>query len=264
MIFSVIVVCLNAGEKLHKTIESILCQTETDYEILVKDGGSEDGSVQAIKAEDRISVYCEKDTGIYDAMNQALLHARGDYVCFLNCGDYFENELVLQRGREQSGQKRGRRPTSFYGIIRERQTGAMVQSNPTLDDFACYRNLPCHQACFYDRRLFGSRQFELRYQVRADYEHFLWCLYQAQAAAVYMPVTVASYEGGGYSESRTGKRQSKREHREIVARYLPKKKARRYRLVMILTLAPLRTWAAGNPATAGIYQAVKKRIYKER
>jgi glycosyltransferase involved in cell wall biosynthesis len=45
MTFSIIVVCLNAGEKLQQTIESILCQTEQDFEIIVKDGGSTDGSV---------------------------------------------------------------------------------------------------------------------------------------------------------------------------------------------------------------------------
>lgn len=264
MTFSIIVVCLNAGEKLHKTIESILCQTETDYEIVVKDGGSTDGSVDDLKADDKISVYCEKDRGIYDAMNQALRHVRGDYICFLNCGDYFDDEKVLQEVKKQIVQNKSSRPVIFYGNIRERRTGALVQSNPVLDDFACYRNLPCHQACFYSKRLFDSRLFDLRYKVRADYEHFLWCLYVAKAAAVYMPVTVASYEGGGYSESKRGKRQSVREHKEIVVKYIPRNTVRKYRLVMLLTLAPLRTWIAGNPVTAGVYQEVKKRVYKGR
>ncbi len=249
---------------MHKTIESILCQTETDYEIVVKDGGSTDGSVDGLKADGKISVYCEKDRGIYDAMNQALRHVRGDYICFLNCGDYFDDGKVLQEVKKQIAQNKSSRPVIFYGNIRERRTGALVQSNPALDDFACYRNLPCHQACFYDRRLFDSRLFDLKYKVRADYEHFLWCLYVAKAAAVYMPVTAASYEGGGYSESKRGKRQSAREHREIVVKYIPKNKVQKYRLVMLLTLAPLRTWIARNPVTAGVYQKVKKRVYKGR
>lgn len=264
MTFSIIVVCLNAGEKLHKTIKSILCQTETDYEIVVKDGGSTDGSVCALETDDKIRVYCEKDQGIYDAMNQAIRYVRGDYICFLNCGDYFDDEKVLQEVKKQIVQNKSGRPVIFYGNIRERRTGALVQSNPVLDDFACYRNLPCHQACFYDKKLFDSRLFDLKYKVRADYEHFLWCLYEARAATVYMPITVASYEGGGYSESKTGKKQSVREHKEIVVKYIPKNAVRKYRLVMILTLAPLRTWIAGNPVTAGLYQEVKKRVYKGR
>lgn len=264
MTFSIIVVCLNAGEKLHKTIESILSQTETDYEIFIKDGGSTDGSLEALEPNDKIKVHCERDEGIYSAMNQALRRVQGDYICFLNCGDYFNNEKVLQRVKKQILQRKDSRPAIFYGNIRDRRTGAMVQSNPVLDDFACYRNLPCHQACFYDRELFGIRLFSSEYKVRADYEHFLWCLYDAKAAAVYMPLTVASYEGGGYSESKTGKRRSRWEHKRIVVKYFPKSKVRKYRLVMLVTLAPLRTWIAGNPKTAGMYQKVKKRVYKIR
>lgn len=264
MTFSIIVVCMNAGKKLHRTIESILSQTETDYEILVKDGGSTDGSVEALKPNDKIRVHCEKDEGIYSAMNQALRRVQGDYICFLNCGDYFYDEKVLQRVKRKIMQSKDDRPAIFYGNIRERRTGTKVQSNPVIDDFACYRNLPCHQACFYDKKLFSIRLFNSQYRVRADYEHFLWCFYEAKAKAVYMPLTIASYEGGGFSESKIGKRLSKREHKEIVARYIPKKKARKYRLFMILTLAPLRTWIAGNPKTAGMYQKIKKRVYKGR
>ena len=268
MTFSIIVVCLNAGDKLHKTIESILSQTESDYEIVVKDGGSTDGSVKTLLTDDKMRVYCEADTGIYNAMNQALAHAKGEYVCFLNCGDYFYDRTVLKQVRQQLDKVQGRLSQTenqamhiFYGNIMERKTGTLVQSNPVLDDFACYRNLPCHQACFYDRRLFDIRGFDTKYKVRADYEHFLWCLYEAKAKAVYMPLTVASYEGGGYSETKTGLKRSRQEHREIVGKYIPANKVRKYRLTMLLTLAPLRTWIAGNKVTAGIYQKLKSKIY---
>lgn len=282
MFFSIIVVCLNAGEKLHETVESIRRQTEQDYEIIIKDGMSTDkltteyltGMEQDSVSDSRIRVYRnEKDSGIYDAMNQAVKYIRGDYVFFLNCGDYFYDEQVLLRVREQI-EKRGRAgrenlgcdreyvPHIFYGNICERMTGTMVQSNPVVDDFACYRNLPCHQACFYEAVLMRERTFDTRYRVRADYEHFLWCYYKGGAKPVYMPVTVALYEGGGFSETGENKRRSKQEHKEIVSKYIPALKAFRYRMIMMLTLAPLRTWIAGNPATAGIYQTVKKKIYR--
>ena len=268
MTFSIIVVCLNAGDKLHKTIESIFNQTESDYEIVVKDGGSTDDSVKTLLPDDKLRVYCEADKGIYDAMNQAVAHAKGDYICFLNCGDYFYDKKVLSRVKQQAEQLIGQQMRApqqnahiLYGNILERKTGTLVQSNPVLDDFACYRNLPCHQACFYDRRLFDVRGFDTKYKVRADYEHFLWCLYEAKAKAVYMPLTVASYEGGGYSETKTGLKHSRQEHREIVGKYIPAKKVRKYRMTMLFTLAPLRTWLAGNKVTAGVYQKIKKTIY---
>lgn len=279
MTFSIIVVCLNGGEKLHRTIESILGQTEKDYEIIVKDGGSTDGSVEQLVTGGMLRIYREKDSGIYDAMNQAVKHAAGEYIFFLNCGDYFYQKDVLAKvkdmiehddstgqtsdGSLQKIRENERRPRIFYGNIRERMTGALVQSNPRIDDFACYRNVPCHQACFYDRRLFGSRGFDIRYLVRADYEHFLWCFYKAKACMVYLPVTVASYEGGGFSETRENVRRSAREHRQIVCRYMPPGKVLRYRFYMIVTLAPVRTYLADDPVTAGMYQTIKRKIYEK-
>lgn len=265
MTFSIIVVCRNAGEKLHKTIESIRRQTEDDYEIIVQDGFSTDGSVEWLavrKAAKDLRIFREKDTGIYDAMNRAVAHASGRYLFFLNCGDYFEDETVLARVKQEIARSDGSgRLQIFYGNIRERATGALVMSNPKIDDFACYRNVPCHQACFYDRRLLKKRGFRICYQVRADYEHFLWCYYRARASMHYMPLTVASYEGDGFSETRENKRRSTVEHAHIVKKYMSGGQIFGYRLIMFVTLAPLRTYLAKNEATAELYQKIKRRIY---
>lgn len=277
MTFSIIVVCLNAGEGLRGTVESILRQSEQDYEIIIKDGGSTDELTQKYLEQyaggtcaepasgtfekERIRLYVSKDKGIYDAMNQAVRYVRGDYVLFLNCGDSFYDDEVLTRVGEQI-EKYTESRYIFYGNIYERKTKTMVQSNPAIDDFACYRNVPCHQACFYAAQLVREKAFGLRYLVRADYEHFLWCIYEGKAKTVYMPVTVALYEGGGFSETRENRRRSKREHREIVKKYMPAARVRRYRMIMLLTLAPLRTWIAGNPVTAGIYQTLKRKLYQ--
>lgn len=260
MTFSIIVVCYNAGSKLQKTIESIRRQTEKDYEIIVKDGLSTDGSVEALSPEENMKVFCRKDKGIYDAMNQAVEHAVGRYLFFLNCGDYFQDETVLARVKQEI-EKKDRKPRILYGNILERSTGAYVMSNPQIDDFACYRNVPCHQACFYDRRLLKKRGFRICYKVRADYEHFLWCYYRARASMDYMPVTIVSYEGGGFSETKENKRCSAVEHAHIVSKYMSRKQIMQYRLVLFLTLAPLRTYLASNQVTAGIYQGLKRRVY---
>ena len=283
MTFSIIVVCLNAGEKLRETVDSIRNQTEHDYEIIIKDGGSTDETtVRYIEKNlagtavpgDQIRFFTEKDTGIYDAMNQAVRHVQGEYVLFMNCGDRFYDEHVLERVKEQidqTGKKRRMQGSQtmpryiFYGNIYEQQTDTLVPSNPTIDDFACYRNVPCHQACFYDAGLLRKKAFDTDYVVRADYEHFLWCYYIAHAETVYMPVTVALYEGGGFSETRENEKRSRREHSKIVGKYMPASKVRKYRLIMLVTLAPVRTWIARNAVTAGIYQTVKRRlIYRKK
>lgn len=266
MTFSIIVVCYNAGEKLHKTIESIRRQTEKDYEIIVEDGLSTDGSVEKLIPGEDLKIFRERDEGIYDAMNRAVSRASGAYLFFLNCGDYFEDETALARVRhfikiDSSSQKRKLPPAIFYGNIRERATGAAVMSNPRIDEFACYRNVPCHQACFYDRRLLAKRGFRICYRVRADYEHFLWCYYRAHALMHYMPVTVVSYEGGGFSETKENKRRSAAEHRYIVRKYMSAGKIFTYRLILLFTLAPLRTYLASNEKTAAAYQGLKRRLY---
>lgn len=266
MTFSIIVVCRNAGEKLHKTIASILCQTEDDYEIIVQDGFSTDGSVERLAVEnagDNFKIFREKDTGIYDAMNRAVAHASGKYVFFLNCGDYFQDETVLAQVTKEIARTDERKgPAIFYGNIFERSTGALVMSNPKIDGFACYRNVPCHQACFYDRRLLKKRGFRIGYKIRADYEHFLWCYYKVHAAMYYMPVTVASYEGNGFSETRENKRRSLVEHAHIVGKYMSRGQIIKYRLILLATLSPIRTYLAQNPATAELYQKIKRRMYK--
>ncbi len=272
MLFSIITVCLNAGEKLKESVESLLLQTTADYELIVKDGGSTDGSVELLEADlgesslpDGVSVRVihKTDSGIYDGMNQALQEARGSYVYFLNCGDLLHDDRVLEKVKDRilSEKDAGGRPRIFYGHVKETGSGQTVCANPKLDDFALFRNIPCHQACFYDRRLFEQRQFDLSYRVRADYEHFLWCHYAADAEMIPMDLVVADYEGGGYSESEEGRKISAKEHRQVTDLYLPAGKAALYRLLMILTLQPLRERLSKDPSTAGAYQALKRLAY---
>lgn len=280
--FSIIVVSLNPGERLRKTLDSIRGQSFGDYEVILKDGGSKDCSLKQLQEEgyfeyeERIRVIEKKDSGIYDGMNQALSYSRGQYVQFLNCGDLFYSSKVLEevffcitgqdgrksaeRLQEKSGEEKDS-PVIYYGNQYNQVQKTMVYSAPKINDFTCYRNVPCHQVCFYDRRLFQKRGYELTYKVRADYEHFLYSIYEEGAKGITMPVVVASYEGGGFSETKENRRCSAREHSRIVKKYLGKKKACWYRLLLWLTLAPVRTKIAENPRLSKGYHKVKNMLY---
>lgn len=297
--FSIVVVSLNPGERLKKTLNSITDQTYTDYEVILKDGGSTDGSLERLQKQgyfenkNQIRIIQKEDKGIYDGMNQAVNYVNGRYVQFLNCGDYFYSETVLEEAagfitedktgsvgissREEvdsvdtaPAKQQGdfaieavEKPrVIYYGNQYHQLQNAVVYSAPQINDFTCYRNVPCHQVCFYDYRLFEKRAYELKYRVRADYEHFLYSIYEEKAFGVSMPVIVASYEGGGFSETKENRRQSAKEHKEITEKYLGKAKVLKYRMIMWLTLAPIRTRIAENPALSGIYNAVKSRIYR--
>ena len=290
--FSIVVVALNPGERLRKTLESIENQTFMDYEVILKDGGSTDGSLHKLKrggyfdGKNQIVIQQKEDKSIYDGMNQAVSFVKGRYVLFLNCGDYFYSDTVLQEVAEFIETERKKKvnvfmdgvmpkehekisieaveqqPMIFYGNQYNRQQETIVYSAPQMNDFTCYRNVPCHQVCFYDYRLFEKRAYELQYKVRADYEHFLYSIYEENAKAVSMPVIVVSYEGGGYSETKENRKRSALEHREITTKYLGKAKVWKYRFVMWITLAPLRTMIAESPALAGVYNGLKNFIYK--
>jgi len=273
--FSILIVSLNPGDKLVETMRSVIKQSYGDYEVVIKDGGSGDGSLQALRAyldqqgcRDRARILEQPDTGIYEGMNQAARAARGEYLYFLNCGDAFASDGALARAAEEIGRCAGREARHgtesriFYGDIYDALRGQVVASNPHMDDFACYRNVPCHQACIYHHSLFEERGYEPGYRVRADYEHFLWCYFRRDARPRYIPVTLASYEGGGFSETPENRKRSAREHREITALYMGRGQRLKYRLLLLVTLAPLRTRMAESPVWSGFYNRCKKFLYR--
>lgn len=284
MKFSIITVSLNSGERLKTTLNSIFSQTCQDYEVIVKDGGSTDGSVDALKnagnaSYTKVRFYREKDTGIYDAMNQAVQYASGEYVIFLNCGDVFADEKVLEHTAEAiensrlSGQNRENDSCEkeagaaserkiFYGDTYGEKRDVVIASAPEITGFTCYRNIPCHQSCFYSRQLCLDKPYDLQYKIRADYDHFLWCFYRGQAQFIHMGFAVSSYEGGGFSEKKENQQLDTREHKQITSTYMGKGELLKYKAIMAVTLAPLRRRMAESEAFAGIYHKIKEKMYR--
>ena len=268
--FSIIVVALNPGKKLKKTLDSIVSQSFTNYEVIIKDGGSKDGSLETLEKEGffdtrpSFRIVRQGDKSIYDGMNQAVKLAHGRFVQFLNCGDLFYNSKVLEMTAEQillREQYEGRKLRIFYGNQYNQLQDSIVYSSPQINDFTCYRNVPCHQVCFYDTALFQERAYDLRYRVRADYEHFLYSIYDRKAEGVWIPVVVASYEGGGFSETQENRKRSAGEHKEITVQYLGRKKVWKYGMIMALTLAPVRTKMAESPTLSKLYNGIKNAVY---
>ena len=97
MRITIIVVTLNSGKYISRCIESIISQSYHDIQILVKDGGSVDNTLELLANYPEIKLIVSEDNGIYDAMNQAVPHVDGDILTFLNSDDYFTDGMVLQR-----------------------------------------------------------------------------------------------------------------------------------------------------------------------
>lgn len=96
-LFSLITVCFNAKDALIRTMESVRMQDCTDYEHLVIDGGSQDGTREALQAisSHQLHWISEPDNGLYDAMNKGLRLAKGQFVWFVNAGDLLEGPTIL-------------------------------------------------------------------------------------------------------------------------------------------------------------------------
>src|SRR5690348_17657794 len=101
---SIITINLNNVKGLQKTMESVFAQTFTDYEYIIIDGGSTDGSVSEIKKHQNKLVYwiSENDKGIYNAMNKGIVKANGEYILFMNSGDYLYTDNTIKEVFQKS------------------------------------------------------------------------------------------------------------------------------------------------------------------
>ncbi|MFZ4543200.1 MAG: glycosyltransferase family 2 protein [Saprospiraceae bacterium] len=154
---TVITICFNAEQFIERTLQCVVNQSYGDYEYLIQDGGSTDGTMALVEKyrTDKFSVYSEKDKGIYDALNKAVGHARGDYVCFLHAGDVFYNNDTLKDIFEKVDN-----PDFIYGdtIIRNEKTGmtrSWYKRKPAEMEFS-YKSflngmVVCHQSMIVKR-----------------------------------------------------------------------------------------------------------------
>ncbi len=286
--FVIVVVCLNPGEKLKGTLDSIFGQSYKDYRVIIKDGLSSDGALQKLEDEAYfegrpVEIIKKVDKSIYDAMNQAAEYIKRPenkekriLVQFLNCGDTFHSEDVLSKVADfvekeadsPANKANAGQLSIFYGNSYNLKTDCFVTSSPSLSEFALYRNYPCHQTCFYDAELLDKRQdgsgpYIPEYRIRADYEHILYSVYEKKAATIYMDMTVCNYEGGGYSESRENKNKSKEEHALITKKYMGVR-AGKYGAILFLTGAGLRTALAESKTFSGVYNSIRTALYKRK
>ena len=195
LMFSIIIVSLNAEETIEKTVESVLSQTNNNYEVIVKDGRSSDRTLNLIPEDDRIIVISKQDNSVYDAMNQALQYIKGQYVIFMNCGDTFYDNAVLKKVEKFIEDKKLPGEELIYGNYCKNKT--IFYQPHIIDKNHMVKAGLCHQTVFFGSGLFKKHgYFDTAFKICADYE-ILVRLFTKGIPYVYINDTICNYLGGG-------------------------------------------------------------------
>lgn len=219
---SIITVNLNNAIGLEKTVLSVLNQNFLDYEYLVVDGGSTDGSINVIrKHEDRLVYWVsEKDSGIYQAMNKGIRKASGEYCLFLNSGDKLAGSDTLKRVFSVN-----RDEDIIYGDIVNVENGAVVDRKIYPDKITFkhfYYDTLGHQATFIKRALFDDvGYYSEDYTFASDWEFFLKALFKKEHSYLHINECVCLFDTTGISNHRANYEEMQRERTEIMMKLFP-------------------------------------------
>ena len=199
---SVITVCYNSKKTIEDTIKSILNQTYANYEYIIIDGGSTDGTLELIKSyeplfEGKLRYISEPDKGIYNAMNKGIRMATGDLVCLLNSDDYYELNAFEIMNANYNGEKY----KVQYGIQRtitdEKEEMCIMKNHQFLNNAM----IP-HQTCFVTRKTYEDfGLFDESYKSGADYEFTVRISQHKEVCFQPIYEIIACFRSGGMSES---------------------------------------------------------------
>lgn len=219
--FSIITINLNNAAGLLKTLESVFCQDTSDYELIIIDGGSTDGSVDLVKEHRNKIAYfvSEADEGIYNAQNKGIAHAKGDYLFFLNSGDCLFGPTVLS-----AFSKKEMEADILYGNIRMVREGGVFIDGKMPEKLSWWHFMKStlwHQASFISKGLFNRHGgYDEQYKIVGDFDFFLNVLFNGKAKTMYAPVIVSEFKIGGISTSLENEKKHEKERSLSIRRRL--------------------------------------------
>lgn len=219
---SIITVCLNNKEGLEKTVSSVLEQTFTDYEYIIIDGGSNDGSPDVIKKnENKITFWIsEKDNGIYHAMNKGIDAAKGEYSLFLNSGDILCNKDIIQSAFENSFSEDIIYCDMLYDYG---NSGTKYCKQPVKLTFShLFSDFLFHPSTFIKTDLFyKTGKYNEQFKIVSDYEFFLNAIVFHNATYRYLPLAISRYNNEGISSRPENFEAVMKERKEVHEKFLP-------------------------------------------
>lgn len=219
MKLSILTINLNNKAGLKKTIDSIASQSFTDYEYIIVDGGSTDGSKELIEANTKIITrwVSEKDNGIYNAMNKAIKMAHGDYCFFLNSGDYFVDSEVLATIFNHADES----DVISGNVLKVRDSGKWnrVKSHEQINLLKLLKHSLPHQASFIKRKLFDTvGYYTEEYKIISDWEFFLKSLIINKNSYQHIEIDIAYFMLDGISSQRSSTGLARKESEDCIGK----------------------------------------------
>lgn len=196
-LFSIITVTYNAAHTLERTMLSISAQSCKSYEHIIMDGVSKDDTLAIARKyeSERTRIISKPDKGLYDAMNNAMSVAKGEYLIFLNAGDKFHSEDTLQEFADAIVSND--HPGIVYGqtnLVDDNGSyiGPRHLTAPQTLNVKSFRNgmVVCHQAMAVQRHI--APPYDLHWRFSADFEWCIKCLSRSHRN-VYIDDTLIDY-----------------------------------------------------------------------
>ena len=202
MLFSIITVSYNVKDEIKKTIDSVLQQTYLNYEYIIIDGASSDVTKDVadsfkskfIEKKIKYVIVSEKDFGIYNAMNKGIKLAKGEWLLFLNAGDFLCHSSVLEKVSacicNSTGIMYGQVFYKLYDLYK-------YVENFSLNEIKS-KMVFCHQSTFISRKIMLKYKYDEQYKIAADYDFFLKC-YVKKEEMSRIPFPISVFQLGGVS-----------------------------------------------------------------
>lgn len=210
MILSIITINYNNAAGLEKTMRSVLSQTYADFEYVVIDGGSKDGSVNVIRSLEgsfgsRLHWVSEPDKGIYHAMNKGIMKSGGDYLEFLNSGDCLVDDRVVEK---MVGELRGNSyPSIIYGnMLKSMPDGRILRDRCFAGDDitlqGMYHGCLNHSPAYIRRALFDKYGlYDESLRICSDWKWYVSSIVLGDECPVYVDLDVTLFDMTGISET---------------------------------------------------------------
>jgi len=219
---SVITINYNNEKGLQKTIESVVNQSYTNFEYIIIDGGSTNDDVQIIKKyENKINYWVsESDKGVYHAMNKGIKVATGDYIIFMNSGDVFFDNDVLQNTVPLFDAN----AYFIYGNnFKEKGTSKRLKTYPSELTFSFfYLSSLNHQATFIKKSAFDILfYYDENKKIAADWELFIVGICKENLPYQYINQTISVYDFTGVSTNQKFQSITDQERKATFEKYFP-------------------------------------------